>query len=182
MYSKIYGAGITGLEARIIQVEADVSNGLPVFHMVGVLASAVKEARERVRISLQNSGFRIPAKRITVNLSPADLRKDGSGYDLPIAVSLLAASGMLPQNTDKSILMAGELGLNGHICSIQGALAMALQAKKEGFRQFLLPRENAREAAMVDGIDIIGVTTLLEAVEYLKGGLELPPVLSLIHI
>ncbi len=176
MYSKVYGAGITGLEARIIQVEADVSNGLPVFHMVGFLASAVKEARERVRISLQNSGFRIPAKRITVNLSPADLRKDGSGYDLPIAVSLLAASGMLPQNTDKSILMAGELGLNGHICSIQGALAMALQAKKEGFRRFLLPKENAREAAMVDGIDIIGVNTLLEAVEYLKGGLELSPV------
>ncbi len=176
MYSKIYGAGITGLEARIIQVEADVSNGLPVFHMVGVLASAVKEARERVRISLQNSGFRIPAKRITVNLSPADLRKDGSGYDLPIAVSLLAASGMLPQNTDKSILMAGELGLNGQICSIQGALAMALQAKKEGFRRFLLPKENTREAAMVEGIDIIGVSTLIEAVEYLKGSLELSPV------
>lgn len=176
MYSKVYSAGITGLEARIIQVEADVSNGLPVFHMVGVLASAVKEARERVRISLQNSGFRIPAKRITVNLSPADLRKDGSGYDLPIAVSLLAASGMLPQNTDNSIMIAGELGLNGHICGIQGALAMALQAKKEGFRRFLLPEENAREAAMVNGIDIIGVNTLLEAVDYLKGSLELPPV------
>lgn len=176
MYSKVYGAGITGLEARIIQVEADVSNGLPVFHMVGVLASAVKEARERVRISLQNSGFRIPAKRITVNLSPADLRKDGSGYDLPIAVSLLAASGMIPKSTDKSILMAGELGLDGHICSVQGALAMAMQAKKEGFQRFLLPKQNSREAAMVEGIDIIGVGTLIEAVEYLKGILELSPV------
>lgn len=97
MYSRVYSAGLNGLEAQVIQVEADVSNGLPVFHMVGVLASAVREAKERVRISLQNSGFRLPAKRITVNLSPADLRKEGSGFDLPIAISLLAAFGMIPQ-------------------------------------------------------------------------------------
>ena len=112
MYSKVFSAGLSGLEAHIIQVEADVSNGLPVFNMVGVLASAVREARERVRISLQNSGYRLPARRITVNLSPADLRKDGSGFDLPIAISLLAAFGMIPRQKLNHTLMAGELILN----------------------------------------------------------------------
>ena len=169
MYSKVFGAGITGLEAHIICVEADVSNGLPVFHMVGFLASAVREARERVRISLQNAGFRFPAKRITVSLSPADLRKDGSGFDLPIAISLLAAFGMIPQQTDKKILMAGELGLDGKIGGIHGSLAMAQQAKKEGFQIFLLPAVNAREAGMVEGISCIGVETLWEAVEFFRG-------------
>ena len=107
MYSKVYSAGLSGLEAQVIQVEADASNGLPVFLMVGVLVSAVKEARERVKIPLQNSGYRLPAKRITVNLSPADLRKDGSGFDLPIAIALLAAFGMIPRQKLKRTLIAG---------------------------------------------------------------------------
>lgn len=169
MYSKVFGAGIHGLEAHIIQVEADVSNGLPVFNMIGFLASAVKEARERVRISLQNTGFRFPAKRITVNLSPADIRKDGSGFDLPIAISLLAAFGMIPKQIDKKILIAGELGLDGTIGGIHGALAMAMQGRKEGFQRFLLPKVNAREAAMVEDLEVIGVETLTEAVEFLRG-------------
>lgn len=175
MYSKVYGAGIIGLEAHIIQIEADVSNGLPVFHMVGFLGSAVKEARERVRISLQNCGFRLPAKRMVVSLSPADLRKDGSGFDLPIAISLLAASGMIPNTNNEQILMAGELGLDGRIGGIHGALAMALEAKKAGFKKFLLPRENAIEAAMVDDIDIIGADTITQIVEFLRGKVDLEP-------
>ena len=176
MYSNVFSAGITGLEAHIIRVEADVSNGLPMFNMVGFLASEVKEARERVRIALQNTGFRFPAKRITVSLSPADLRKDGSGFDLPIAISLLAAFGMIPQQTDKKILIAGELGLDGKLGGIHGALAMAQQAKKEGFRVFLLPAVNAREAGMVEEIDCIGVNSLSEAVEFLRGKGEFEPV------
>lgn len=157
MYSKVYSAGLSGLEARVIQVEADVSNGLPVFQMVGVLASAVREARERVRISLQNSGYRLPAKRITVNLSPADMKKDGSGFDLPIAISLLAAFGMIPTKKLNRALIAGELGLDGKVDGIHGTLAMASMGKDEGFDTFVLPRKNAEEAGLVGGIRIVGV-------------------------
>ncbi len=136
MVQVVFSAAITGLEAHVIQVEADASNGLPVFCMVGFLASAVKEARERVRIALQNSGYRFPAKRITVSLSPADLRKDGSGFDLPIAISLLATFGMIPYDKLNKILMAGELSLDGKIGGIHGALSMAMLAKEKGFRFF----------------------------------------------
>lgn len=170
MYSKVCSAGVSGLEAHVIQVEADVSNGLPVFQMVGVLASAVKEARERVRIALQNAGYRFPAKRITVNLSPADLRKDGSGFDLPIAISLLAAFGMIPMEKLNKVLVVGELGLDGTVDGIRGTLAMAVMGKKEGFHTLLLPRENAAEAALVDGMRIVGVETISEAIDYIRTG------------
>lgn len=170
MYSKVFSAGLCGLEAHVIQVEADVSNGLPVFHMVGVLASAVKEARERVRISLQNSGYRFPAKRITVNLSPADLRKDGSGFDLPIAISLLAAFGMIPFAKLNKTLIVGELGLDGKVDGVSGTLAMAVMGKQEGFDTLILPFENAGEAGLVEDMRVIGVRTLSEAVDYIKNG------------
>lgn len=170
MYSKVFSAGLSGLEAHVIQVEADVSNGLPVFQMVGVLASAVKEARERVRIALQNAGYRFPAKRITVNLSPADLRKDGSGFDLPIAISLLAAFGMIPREKLHKTLVVGELGLDGTVDGIRGTLAMAVMAKKEGFHTLLLPRENEGEAGLVDGISVVGVETISEAIDYIRTG------------
>lgn len=176
MYSKVFSASIVGLEAHLIQVEADVSNGLPVFNMVGLLASAVKEARDRVKISLQNSGYRFPAKRITVNLSPADLRKDGSGFDLPIAISLLAAFGMLPHIKSNKILVAGELGLDGKIGGIHGALAMALLAKKEGFDTFILPSVNAHEAGMVEGINVIGAECLSQVIRFLKNEECIPPI------
>lgn len=176
MYSKVFGAGMTGLEARIIPIEADVSNGLPVFHMVGFLASAVKEARERVRVSLQNSGYRFPAKRITVSLSPADLRKDGSGFDLPIAISLLAAFGMIPKQTAEKTMFAGELGLDGKVRGIHGALAMALCARKQGFETFILPLENVCEAGMVKGLEVLGAATLEEVIGILRGQRERRPV------
>lgn len=178
MYSKAFGAGLLGLEAHIIQVEADVSNGLPLFHMVGDLSSAVREARERVRISLQNAGYRLPPKRITVNLSPADLRKEGSGYDLPIAISLLAAFGMIPQDKLKNTLMAGELSLNGHIAGVHGILAMADRGRKEGFETFVVPTENAKEAALADGMTVIGVKTLEQVISYFKGEETIEPAKS----
>lgn len=170
MYSKVFSAGLSGLEAHVIQVEADVSNGLPVFQMVGVLASAVKEARERVRIALQNAGYRFPAKRITVNLSPADLRKDGSGFDLPIAISLLAAFGMIPIQKLHKTLIVGELGLDGNVDGVRGTLAMAVMGKKEGFETMLLPWENAGEAALVDGLRVVGVETVSQAIAYIRTG------------
>ena len=146
MYSKVYSAGLNGLEAQKILVEADVSGGLPSFQMVGLLASAVKEARERVRISLQNSGVIFPPKRITVNLSPADIRKDGSGFDLPIAISLVAAFGMIPISYTEHMAIAGELSLDGRVHAIHGALSMAIVARESGFSSVMLPAANVAEA------------------------------------
>ena len=160
MYSKVYSAGLNGLEAQKIIVEADVSGGLPSFQMVGLLASAVKEARERVRISLQNSGVIFPPKRITVNLSPADIRKDGSGFDLPIAISLVAAFGKIPISHTEHMAIAGELSLDGRVHGIHGALSMAIVARESGFSSVMLPTANVAEASFVEGIDVIGVQTL----------------------
>ena len=178
MYSKVYSAGLVGLEARKIVVEADVTNGLPSFQMVGLLASAVKEARERVHISLQNSGVVFPPKRITVNLSPADLRKDGSGFDLPIAISLIVAFGRVPLLDTEQMAFAGELSLDGRIHRVHGALSMALVAKESGFTAIMLPAANAMEASFVEGIDVIGVRTLQEAIDYLCGKIKIAPVVG----
>lgn len=175
MYSKVYSAGLNGLEAQKIIVEADVSGGLPSFQMVGLLASAVKEARERVRISLQNSGVIFPPKRITVNLSPADIRKDGSGFDLPIAISLVAAFGKIPISHTEHMAIAGELSLDGRVHGIHGALSMAIVARESGFSSVMLPTANVAEASFVEGIDVIGVQTLKEAIAYLRGEIIIPP-------
>ena len=179
MYSKVYSAGLNGLEAQKIIVEADVSGGLPSFQMVGLLASAVKEARERVRISLQNSGVIFPPKRITVNLSPADIRKDGSGFDLPIAISLVAAFGMIPISHTEHMAIAGELSLDGRVHGIHGALSMAIVARESGFSSVMLPTANVAEASFVEGIDVIGVQTLKEAIAYLRGVVRIVVINSL---
>ena len=126
----------------MIRIEADVNEGLPVFDMVGFLASAVKEARERVRISLKNTGVPMPPKRITVNLSPANLRKEGTSFDLPIAVALLAAFGRVPADRASEYLVLGELGLDGRVCGIQGVLAMILEGRRQGMARFIVPAEN----------------------------------------
>ena len=138
----------------MIRIEADVNEGLPVFDMVGFLASAVKEARERVRISLKNTGVPMPPKRITVNLSPANLRKEGTSFDLPIAVALLAAFGRVPADRGSEYLVLGELGLDGRVCGIQGVLAMILEGRRQGMTRFIVPAENAGEAALVKGVQV----------------------------
>ena len=152
-----------------------MSGGLPSFQMVGLLASAVKEARERVRISLQNSGVVFPPKRITVNLSPADIRKDGSGFDLPIAISLIAAFGMIPISYTEQMAFAGELSLDGQIHGIHGALPMAIVARESGFSSVMLPAANVAEASFVEGIQVIGVHTLKEAIAFLRGEITISP-------
>ena len=134
MYSKITTAIVCGLKSVCIQVEADVSDGMPVFEMVGFLASEVKEARERVRTALHNSGYKIPAKRITINLSPADVRKFGSGFDLPIAIAILAALGEVEAKALENVLVLGEIGLNGKIWPIHGVLPVVAKAKETGMR------------------------------------------------
>lgn len=160
MFSKVNSAVICGIQSRIISVEADVGNGLPCFSMVGYLASEVKEAQDRVRTALKNSGFQLSPRKITVSLAPADIRKSGSGFDLPIAVAVMAAYGIIPQELLKDILFAGELGLDGSIHGINGVLGMVLEAKRAGFHSCIIPEQNLREGAVIEGIKVYGASHL----------------------
>ncbi len=174
MYTRVYGADVSGVTARMICIEADVNDGLPVFDMVGFLASAVKEARERVRIAVRNIGIRFPAKRITINLSPANLRKEGTSFDLPIAISLLTAFGYLPPNCLEKTMLIGELGLDGSIHGVKGVLAMLLEGKKKGITRFFIPSENAYEGTFLDEVEVYEVSNLKEMVDFFKGEIKLP--------
>jgi len=168
MFSKIHTAAILGIDAYLVDVEADVSDGLPCFDMVGYLSSEVKEARERVRTSLRNSGYRIPPKKITINLSPASIRKEGAAFDVPIAISILAALGYLAEEDLKNTLLIGELSLDGKIRRVNGILAVVDMAKKEGKTRCLVPSENAKEGAVIEGIEVVGVESLAQTIDVLK--------------
>ena len=151
-----------------VYVEVDVASGLPDFALVGDLAPEVKEARERVRTSMRNSGFTLPARRVTINLAPADLRKEGTGYDLAMAVGILSAYELIrPQKLDETVLL-GELGLNGTICAVSGILPMVLAAKEQGMKVCFVPEANIAEGSVVSGIAVVGVATLAEAVDLLE--------------
>lgn len=168
MVTNLHCIGLFGIEAFPVQVEADVSDGFPGFTMVGYLSSEVKEAQDRVKSALRNSGFRIGPKRITINLSPADQRKEGTGYDLAIAIGILAGiSEILPSSTTETAFF-GELGLSGEIKGIRGILALVLFAKEIGMKRCFVPGENEKEANVVDGIQIIGVRHLKQVILYLR--------------
>lgn len=175
MFCKAYSAVVSGIDAVTVQVEADVRNGLPAWYLVGTLASEAKEARERVRVAVENAGFLLPPKRITINLSPADLRKEGTSFDLAIAVSLLAAFGHLPTECLEHCLFTGEVSLDGKLNRVPGVLPMACRAVKEGFRTMLVPKGNEQEAGVVEGIRVYGMNTLQEVVSFLKGGCRTAP-------
>ena len=166
-FSTILSAVIEGLEAAFIHVEADISNGLPVFHMVGYLSSEVKEAGERVRTAIKNSGFEYPAKRTVVNLSPATMRKHGASFDLPIAVAILTALGQIEQ-PEKNCLVIGELSLGGSVKKVSGVLPIIMEAKEKGVKKCIVPLENVSEASLVSEMEIIGAATLKEAVEVMR--------------
>ena len=167
-YNSFCGA-IQGIEAHIIQVEADVCDGLPMFSIVGLLSSETREAKDRVRISMRNSGFRIPTKHITVNLSPADIRKDGTAFDLAIAMALLAAFGYVPQECLTKTLFIGELSLDGSVRPVNGVLPVVCVAKEKGLNLCVVPKQNGKEASMVHGVQVIGISSLKEIVEYFSG-------------
>lgn len=173
MYSKVLSAALEGVNARIVDVEADLSNGLPVFDMVGYLASEVKEARERVRTAIKNQGYSLPPKRITVNLSPANIRKSGSYYDLSVAAAILTAGDFMPRFPEP-VLLLGELGLDGSVRKIQGVLPMVLTAEEYGIRLCILPYANVREGEIAKDILCMGVRNLKElaglAVEWQRKG------------
>ena len=169
MYSIVSTAIIHGIQSVPISVEADVSDGLPVFEMVGFLASEVQEAKERVRTALKNSGYALPPKHITINFTPANIRKSGSGFDLPVAVAVLTAFGHIGQETVGEYFVVGEVGLNGKVQSVNGILPMVEEAKERGMKKCVVPWENAREAALVSDMQVYAVKNIAEAVRVLNG-------------
>ena len=168
MFSTILSGTIYGIESHLVHVEVDLSSGLPCFVMVGSLGGEVKESGERVRIALKNTGITIPPMHISVNLSPADLRKEGAGFDLSIAVGVLIAMEKLPCGCADNLLVLGELGLDGEVKPIRGVLPVALGAVHEGIKRCLVPRENVREAAAAAGMKVVGVSNLGQVIDYLK--------------
>jgi magnesium chelatase family protein len=168
MISKVLTSAILGIDAILVEVEADISYGLPAFNIVGLPETSVKESKERVRSAIKNSGFEFPNDRITVNLAPADLKKEGSSFDLPIALALLASEGIIRQESLKGFLITGELSLDGFIKGVKGVLSMALLGKKEGIERMICPKENVKEAGIIEGIRVFGAENLLEVVHHLK--------------
>lgn len=169
MFSSILSATLQGLAVEFINVEADVSNGLPMFHLVGYLSSEVKEAGERVRTAIRNSEFYLPAKKVVINLSPADKKKRGTSFDLPIAISVLAAMGEVRLQNYENVLMIGELSLDGAVKPVAGVLPVIIAAKQKGCKCCVVPKTNAKEASLVDGINVIGVSHLKEVCSILNG-------------
>lgn len=168
MFSTVVSGAVKGIMPYLMQVEVDTSDGLPMFNMVGFVSGDVREAAERVRVALKNAGYQLPPMRITVNLSPADIRKSGIAVDLPVAIGILTAVGEIDSENLKDTLVIGELGLDGEVKAVSGVLPMVSHAFKCGFKTCILPADNAREGAVVQGMKIVGVESLSEAVAYLK--------------
>jgi len=169
MLATVYSSSVIGIDAYIVEVEVDISRGLPSFSTVGLAEGAVRESKDRVKAALKNSGYHFPTDRITVNLAPADVKKEGSGFDLPIAIGILTATGLIPHSALTSYLIIGELSLDGSIRSIKGALSMAIMAKELGLKGIYLPSDNAMEAGVMEGIDVYPSNTLSQLVQSLNG-------------
>lgn len=174
MFARLYSMGIYGIEAFPVEVEVDVSKGLPSFDIVGLPDTAVKEARNRVRSALKNCGFDFPLNRITVNLAPADRRKEGPVYDLPLLIAILSATGQLSANLDNCVFL-GELSLSGETRPVKGVLPMAIQAKENGFQKLFLPVANACEGAVVQGLEVYPVEHIGQLVKHLSGEEKILP-------
>ena len=169
MYCRIISGAVFGMESDTVYVEVNISDGMPVFEMVGCLATEVKEAKERVRTALRNEGIFLPPKRITVNLSPAYRKKEGSAFDLPVAVGIMSALGKLPKERIENTMFIGELSLNGRLNSIKGVLPIVAKAKREGISRCIIPWENVLEGEAVKGVEVIAVSSLSEVVSFLFG-------------
>ena len=168
MFSRVKGVGLFGIDSYMIEIEADVSGGLPAFDIVGLPDTAVKESRDRVRAAIKNCGYKFPLGRITVNLAPADRKKEGSVYDLPVLLAILKASEQLKCDLGDSIII-GEVALDGRVRGVNGVLAIAITARQNGVKSIFVPKENAAEAAVVEGINVYGVENLSQLLEHLKG-------------
>ena len=169
MLSTIETMALHGLDGYLVEVQVDVSPGMPNWDVVGLPDASVKEAKERVRTAIRNSGFEFQSRKIVVNLAPANTKKEGSLFDLPIAVGILMNFGYIKRQFFNKTIFVGELSLDGKINKAKGILPICIEAKKMGIRRIILPRENSKEAAIVNGLEVIGVSTLDELVQYLNG-------------
>ena len=165
---KTYGSAVYGVHAATITIEVFMDNGAQIF-MVGLPDSAVKESQQRIRAAIQSCGFKLPISNITINMAPADVRKEGSAYDLPVAIAMMAAGNQVPSTKLNEMIMMGELSLDGGIRPVRGALAMAIQARKEGFRSIILPAQNAQEATIVEDLNVFGVHQLSDVLQVVQG-------------
>ena len=175
MLAEIISGAVLGVDAYLVRVEVDLGRGLPCINVVGLPESAVREGRERVLAALHNEGFKVPPRRITINLAPADIPKSGSAYDLPLALGILSAAGELGDAGFERMCVVGELGLDGSVRPVRGVLPIAARCREEGIRTLLCPPANAAEAAVVDGLEVIAVQQLGAAVGHLRGTALLPP-------
>lgn len=175
MLAKVLSATVAGIDAILVDVEVDIAQGLPQFATVGLPDGAVKESKDRVKAALKNSGYEFPPRRITANLAPADLKKEGAAFDLPISIGILAATGVITGDRLSRYILLGELSLDGGLKPVRGALPVAVAARAAGLVGVVLPSENAAEAAVVEGIEVLPAATLAEVVQFLRGELELKP-------
>jgi magnesium chelatase family protein len=169
MLSKVLSCATFGIDGYLVDVEVDLSPGLPGFTTVGLPDNAVKESKDRVTAAIKNAGFRFPGKKITVNLAPADIKKEGSSFDLPIATGILSASQSIQSAMLQRYALLGELSLDGSLRPIKGAISVSLAAKHNDLDGLIVPRDNAKEAAIVDGIDVYGFDNLVEVAAFLNG-------------
>ena len=172
MLVKTFGSAVQGVDAITITVEVNIGQGIN-FHLVGLPDSAVKESHHRIDSALKNKGYKIPGKKVVINMAPADIRKEGSAYDLTIATGILAASEQLKSEEVGQYIIMGELSLDGGLQSMKGALPIAIQAKKEGFKGMILPKQNAREAAIVDGLEVYGIENIMQLINFFNGKVKL---------
>jgi len=169
MLAKVLSSSVLGIDAYVVEVEVDITMGLPAFATVGLPDGAVRESKDRVKSAIKNSGYRFPPHRITVNLAPADRKKEGAGFDLPMAVGILSATGLVNRDKLEQYLIIGELSLDGKVKKTKGALPMALAARDNGFAGIIVPEGNSRESAVVQGVKVFAASHLYQVVEFLNG-------------
>ena len=175
MLVKTFGCALIGIDAITVTIEVNIDRGIN-FYLVGLPDNAVKESQQRIEAAITNLGYYYPHKRIVINMAPADIRKEGSAYDLPIAIGIMAAAEQINTDLLERFIIMGELSLDGTINPIKGTLPIAIKAKKDGFRGLIVPKENAREAAVVEGLEVYGVETMHEVVAILNGNAHITPV------
>ena len=174
MLIKVFGSAVFGVDATTITVEVNIDTGIG-YHLVGLPDNAVKESSYRIAAALKNIGYKLPGKKITINMAPADLRKEGSSYDLTLAIGILAASDQIKNDEVGNYLIMGELSLDGTLQPIKGALPIAIKAQEEGFKGFFLPKQNVKEAAVVKGLEVYGVESIKEVIDFFEGAATLEP-------